>query len=98
MTTDANLYAQIPAATELTRRGRLAEADALIERTRPAPPAGSDVPGVRAGTAADVVDVDSAEGAESARGDGTELLLPESDNLKASFDTLMLFESLRTDM
>ena len=80
MRTDAHLYAQILAATELSRRGRLAEADALIQRTLLTPPPGSDLPVARAGTAraADVViDVDSVEVAEPTGRDVTELgLMP----------------------
>jgi hypothetical protein len=85
MRTDADLYAQIVEATELTRQGRLAEAVALIRRTLEPPP-DSDHPATRAGAsprAADVViDVDCVEVVDPTGHVVTELRLlpPEPGN------------------
>ena len=68
MRSDADLYAQILAATELTRRGRLAEATAVIQCALLTPSPGSDRAAARAGAsprAADVViDVECVEVAD----------------------------------
>ena len=85
MRTDADLYAQILAATELTRQGRLAEAAALIQGTLDPPPDG-DHPTTRARPsprAADVViDVECVEVADPTGHVITELRLlpPEPGN------------------
>ena len=66
MRTDADLYAQILAATELSRRGRMAEATAVIQCALLTPPPGSDQPTARAALrAADlVIDVECVEVAD----------------------------------
>ena len=68
MRSDADLYAQILAATELTRRGRLAEATAVIQCALLTPSPGSDRAAARTGAsprAADVViDVECVEVAD----------------------------------
>jgi hypothetical protein len=102
MTTDAYLFAQIFAATELSRRGRLAEANALIQTLR-TPPPGSDLPVARAGApsrAANVViDVDSVDAETTGHGVTVLGLMPPQpatcDNVPEPFDTLALFESFR---